>query len=102
MELTPIETVENRIEQHRSRLRDPDYLHALYQDTNTGFFGGQLPDVKVKSHDLSDEKAEGVTYKEDEDTFMITLDPAWNTSEDDARRTMQHEPCHVATWGKGT
>jgi len=41
-----------------------------------------------------------VTYKEGEDTFIVVLDPAWNTSEDEARRTMQHESCHVATWGK--
>ena len=84
----------------RERLRDPNYLHALYQGTNKGFFGGQLPDVRVKSHDLSDEKAKGVTYKETEDRFVIVLDPNWNTSEDEALDTMRHESCHVATWGQ--
>ena len=38
----------------------------------------------MKSHDLSNEKAEGVTYKETEDAFVIVLDPNWNTSEDEA------------------
>jgi hypothetical protein len=33
----------------------------LYQKTNKEFFGGQLGDVELKSHDLSDEKAEGIT-----------------------------------------
>ena len=68
------------------RLRcSPDHLHTLYQQTNREFFGGQLPDpVRVKSHDLSNEKAEGVTYKETEDAFVIVLDPNWNTSEDEA------------------
>jgi hypothetical protein len=53
----------------RERLRDPDHLHALYQETNKEFFGGQLRDVEVKSHDLSDYKAEGITYQETEDRF---------------------------------
>jgi len=84
----------------RERLRDPNYLHALYRGTNKDFFGSQLPDVRVKSHDLSDEKAKGVTYKETEDRFVIVLDPNWNTSEDEALDTMRHESCHVATWGQ--
>jgi hypothetical protein len=84
----------------RERLRDPNYLHALYQDTNKEFFGGQLPDVRVKSHDLSDEKAKGETYKETEYRFVIVLDPKWNTSNVEAVETMRHESCHVATRGQ--
>lgn len=82
----------------RERLRDPGHLHALYQDTNKEYFEGTLPDVTVKAHDLSDAKAEGVTYKENEDRFVIVLDPAWNTSESEALDTMRHESCHVAIW----
>jgi hypothetical protein len=84
----------------RERLRSADYLHALYQQTNRGFFEGQLRDVEVKVHDLSDEKAEGITYQETEDRFVIVLDPYWNTSETEALDTMRHESCHVATWGQ--
>ena len=82
----------------RERLRDPDHLHALYQETNKEFFGGQLRDVEVKSHDLSDEDLAGVTYKEMKNRFVIVLDPKWDTSEDEALHTMRHEACHVATW----
>jgi predicted SprT family Zn-dependent metalloprotease len=82
----------------RERLRDPDHLHALYQETNKQFFGGQLRDVEVKSHDLTEENAEGITYQETEDKFVIVLDPKWNTSEAEALDTMRHEACHVATW----
>jgi predicted SprT family Zn-dependent metalloprotease len=82
----------------RERLRDPDHLHALYQETNKQFFGGQLCDAEVKSHDLSDAYAAGVTYQEMPDRFVIVLDPKWNTSENEALRTMRHEACHVATW----
>ena len=84
----------------RERLRRPDYLHALYQHTNREFFEGKLQDVVLKAEDLSKENAEGVTYQEGEDTFVIILDPQWNTSEDEALRTMRHEACHVATWGQ--
>jgi predicted SprT family Zn-dependent metalloprotease len=52
----------------------------------------------VKSHDLSDEDAESITYQETENRFVIVLDPNWNTSEEEALHTMQHEACHVATW----
>jgi hypothetical protein len=82
----------------RERLRDPDHLHALYQETNKRFFSGQLRDVEVKSHDLSDEDAAGITYEEMKDRFVIVLDPKWNTSDDEALRTMRHEACHVAAW----
>jgi len=84
----------------RERLRNPAHLHALYQQTNSAFFDGKLPDVVLKVEDLSDKNAEGVTYKESEGTFVIVLDPNWNTSEDEALDTMRHECCHVATWGE--
>jgi hypothetical protein len=84
----------------RERLRSPDYLHVLYQETNEEFFGGQLPDVVLKVEDLTKINAVGVTYKETEDTFVIVLDPDWNTSEDEALHTMRHESCYVAVWGE--
>jgi hypothetical protein len=84
----------------RERLRNPAHLHSLYQQTNGAFFDAKLPDVVLKVEDLSDKNAEGVTYKESEDTFVIALDPKWNISEDEARDTMRHEACHVATWGE--
>ncbi len=82
----------------REQLRNPNHLHTLYQETNKEFFGGQLRDVVVESRLLSDYKAEGITYQESEDKFVIVLDPYWNTSEAEALNTMRHEACHVATW----
>jgi hypothetical protein len=81
----------------RERLRDPDHLHDLYQQTNKEFFGGELSDAKVKLRDLTPDRV-GETYKETEDKFVILLDPNWNTSDAEALRTMRHEACHVATW----
>ena len=60
----------------RERLRDPDHLHSLYQETNKEFFDGQLRDVEVKSHDLSDYEAEGITYQE----TKIDLSSFWTQS----------------------
>jgi len=57
-----------------------------------------LRDIEVKSHDLTEEDAAGITYQETEDRFVIVLDPNWNTSEAEALDTMRHEACHVATW----
>jgi hypothetical protein len=85
----------------RERLRDPDHLHALYQQTNKEFFDSELRDVDLKSYDLTDYDAEGITYQETEDRFAIVLDPKWNTSEDETLHTMQHEACHIATWEEG-
>ena len=64
----------------RERLRNSAHLHALYQQTSGAFFDGKLPDVVVKAEDLSAKNAEGATYQESEDTFVIVLDPNWNTS----------------------
>jgi hypothetical protein len=78
----------------REQLRSPDHLHALYQETNREFFDGKLQDVVLKVEDLSDENAEGVTYRMN-DIFVVVLDPKWNTSKHEALDTMRHESCHV-------
>jgi hypothetical protein len=54
-------------------------------------------DVELKSHDLSDENAKGITYQENDDAFVIVLDPNWATSEAAALYIIRHEACHVAT-----
>jgi hypothetical protein len=60
----------------RERLRSPDHLHTLYQDTNRAFFDGKLQDVVLKVEDLSNHNAEteGVTYRLN-DKFVIVLVP---------------------------
>jgi SprT-like family len=85
----------------REQLRNPEYLHSLYEQTNKTYFDGQLPDVIVESSDLSEENASGMTYTVTDsrgETFFITLDPKYNTSTAEALDTIQHESCHVQTW----
>jgi hypothetical protein len=53
-------------------------MRVLYQQTNKEFFEGQLPDLTVKVEDLSEANAEGESYEENEERFVIVLDPKWN------------------------
>jgi hypothetical protein len=83
----------------RERLRRAD-LHAWYQQDNAELFGGKLPDARVEWSDLSEDNDEGKTYQLTDDSFVIALDRNSNTSESEARDTLRHESCHVATWGE--
>lgn len=74
------------------------YPHTSYQKTKKEFFNGQLRAAELKSHDLSDEDAAGITCEAMKNRFVIVLDPKWNTSEEEALLMMRHEACHVATW----
>jgi len=81
----------------RERLRHAD-LHSWYQQENSTTFGGQLQDASVKWGYLKDKDAEGITYRLNDDSFVIVLDRNSNTSESKARETLKHEACHVANW----
>jgi len=81
----------------RERLSRAD-LHAWYQQENETEFAGSLQDASVEWGDLREESAEGITYRYADDSFAIVLDRSTNTSESEARDTLRHEACHVATW----
>jgi hypothetical protein len=83
----------------RERLRRAD-LHGWYQQENATVFGGSLQDVSVEWGDLREENAEGITYMPSDDSFAIIIDRSTNTSESEARDTLRHGACHVATWGE--
>jgi len=83
----------------RERLRRAD-LHAWYQQENATAFGGSLQDASVECGDLREKNAEGITYRYEDDSFAIVIDRNQNTSEGEARDTLKHEACHVATWGE--
>jgi hypothetical protein len=58
----------------------------------------RFANVDLQAHDLSQYDAEGITYEEAKDRFVIVLDPNWNTSDAEALDTIRHEAGHVATW----
>ena len=83
----------------RERLSHAD-LHAWYQPENTTAFGGSLQDASVEWGELREKNAEGITYRYEDDSFAIVIDRNQNTSEGEARDTLKHEACHLATWGE--
>ena len=78
--------------------RTPQYLEAMYQKLNKQFFQDTLPAVRLEWADLSD--AMGKTSQEGDDSFLIRVDRRSNFWDDDELiDTVEHETCHVATWG---
>ena len=82
----------------RERLRRTD-LHAWYQQDNAELFEGNLPDARVEWSDLTEDDDAGKTYQLEDGSFVILLDRNQHTSISEARDTVKHEACHVATWG---
>ncbi len=77
----------------RERLRQTN-LHDFYQQVNRESFQGNLPDVSIAWSDLPDEY--GVTNFYSDGTATIGIDRASVTTEQQLRKTMRHEMCHVA------
>lgn len=89
------------VQKHR---RSPQYLQDLYGKLNEQFFEGALPTTRVEWSDLTDAQAVGQTFQEnDGDNFVVQVDRRSNFWDDDELRdTLEHEACHVATWGTET
>lgn len=87
------------VQDHR---RTPQYLQAKYQELNRQFFEGALPTARVEWADLID--AVGQTFQEnDGDGFVVQVDRRSNFWDDDELQdTVEHEACHIATWGTET
>ena len=77
----------------------PEALHRVYADVNRQGFAGALPDVRTDWAVLKSPEASGETFF-DGKGFVILLDPDNNPTPEEARLTMMHEACHVATYGK--
>ena len=84
-------------QEHR---RTPQYLQAMYQELNEKVFENTLPTARLEWGDLTD--AMGQTSQEGDDSFVIRVDRETNFSlwvDDELRDTVEHEACHIATWG---
>jgi hypothetical protein len=77
----------------------PEALHRIYADVNRQAFAGALPDVRTDWAVLKSPEASGITLC-DGTAFTILIDPNDNPTPEEARSTMMHEACHVATHGK--
>lgn len=80
----------------REFLRHAD-LHAWYVEINVREFQGRLPDANVSWGGLSHGWLRS-TRRYSNGSFEMALDPNTVTTEREARDTLCHEACHVATW----
>lgn len=89
------------LQEHR---RTPQYLQGIYQELNRQFFEGALPTARVEWADLTNAEAVGLTFQENEgDGFVVQVDRRFNFWDDDELQdTVEHETCHIATWGTET
>ena len=74
----------------------------MYQELNEKFFDNTLPTARFEWTDLTHADAMGLTFQESDDSFVIQVDRNTNFSfwiDSELQDTVQHEACHVATWG---
>ena len=86
-------------QEHR---RTPQYLQGMYQELNEKVFDNTLPTARFEWTDLTHADAMGLTFQESDDSFVIQVDRNTNFSfwiDDELRDTVEHETCHIATWG---
>lgn len=87
------------VQEHR---RTPQYLQAKYQELNKQFFEGALPTARIEWADLTNAEAIGQTFQGN-DGFVVQVDRSSNFWDDDELQdTVEHEACHIATWGTET
>jgi predicted SprT family Zn-dependent metalloprotease len=84
----------------QERKREPEFLQYKYRDLNRTFFQNSLPPATVVWADLSDADNMGQTLQQSDGKFLIQVDRTSNRRDQDLEDTMEHETCHVATWGQ--
>ena len=74
-------------------------LRQFYADSNEDYFLGQLPkNAHVSFGDLSVLDDMGLTFKRADGSFEIIIDRKTNPILRQAKLTLIHEQCHIATW----
>ena len=84
----------------QERKRVPEFLQYKYRELNRTLFQNSLPPAIVEWADLSDADNMGQTMQQSDGTFLIQVDRTSNIRDEDLEDTMEHETCHVATWGQ--
>ena len=79
---------------------DTPYLQSLYQAYNAGYFRNRLPkDVEINDFE-SNPNFMATTMCTEDGKCVIQFNPHFIVAPRTAELTMQHEMCHVKTWGK--
>lgn len=77
---------------------DAAYLQSLYELYNATYFNNKLPkDVMIDTLETNPEFMAGTSKVGS--SFLIQFNGYYVTAERTAQLTMQHEMCHVKTWG---
>jgi predicted SprT family Zn-dependent metalloprotease len=84
----------------QERKQAPEFLQYKYRELNRTLFQDSLPAAIVEWADLSDADNMGQTMQQSDGTFLIQVDRTSNIRDEDLEDTMEHETCHVATWGQ--
>jgi hypothetical protein len=84
----------------QERKRAPEFLQYKYRELNRTLFQNSLPLAIVEWADLSDADNMGQTMQQSDGTFLIQVDRTSNIRDEELEDTIEHETCHVATWGQ--
>jgi predicted SprT family Zn-dependent metalloprotease len=84
----------------QERKRRPEFLQNQYQEINRTLFQNSLPPAIVEWADLTAADNAGQTKLQSDGTFLIQIDRTSNIREEALEDTMEHQTCHVATWGQ--
>lgn len=83
----------------QERRRSPRRLQGMYQELNKKFFESALPTARFEWADLTGADAMGQTFHRN-DGFVVLIDRRSNFWwDDELQDTVEHETCHIATWG---
>lgn len=78
------------------------FLQHKYRGLNREFFENGLPAAQIEWADLSHEGHDGdmgQTYRDGKGLFEILVDRRTNAADQDLEDTIEHETCHIVTWG---
>jgi predicted SprT family Zn-dependent metalloprotease len=84
----------------QERKRRPEFLQNQYQELNRKLFQNSLPPAIVEWADLTNADNAGQTMQQSDGVFLIQVDRNSNIREEDLEDTMEHQTCHVTTWGQ--
>jgi predicted SprT family Zn-dependent metalloprotease len=84
----------------QERKRRPEFLQNQYQELNRTLFQNSLPPATVEWADLPGADNAGQTKQQSNGAFLIQVDRNSNIRAEDLEDAMEHQTCHVATWGQ--
>jgi hypothetical protein len=74
-------------------------LMRLFRKFNVKYFGGALPEPILKYEHITTMNCFGLCeFSDDDNQFVITIDPQWASSRSFRHLTLLHEMVHIHIW----